>query len=68
MKRHVTTVTDVRGDSIVVAGAAGSRTIALTDVTALDVSTGTRTRELPFKVAVNPSMSGGATFQISRAF
>ncbi len=25
-------------------------------------------RELPFKVAVNPSMSGGVTLKISRAF
>lgn len=39
-KRHVTTVTDVRGDSIVVGVRGSSRTIALTDVTALEVSTG----------------------------
>ncbi len=44
LKRHVTTVTEVRGDSIVVAGRAGSRTIAHADITALDVSTGTRSR------------------------
>ncbi len=48
LKGHVTTVTDVRGDSIVVAGRAGSRTIALTDVTALDISTGTRTRAMRY--------------------
>ena len=47
LKGHVTTVTDVRGDSIVVAGRAGSRTIALTDVTALDVSAGRRMQILP---------------------
>ncbi len=48
LKGHVTTVTDVHGDSIVVAGRAGSRTIALTDVTALDISTGTRTRAMRY--------------------
>lgn len=44
LKNHVTTVTEVRGDSIVVAGSAGLRTIALDNVTALDVSAGTRRR------------------------
>lgn len=48
LKRHVTTVSEVRGDSIVVAGRAGSRTIALTDVTALDISTGTRNRAMRY--------------------
>lgn len=46
LNRHVTTVTEVRGDSIVVAGLAGSRTIAISNVTALDVSAGTRTQVL----------------------
>jgi len=142
LEKHVTTVTEMRGDSIVVAGRSGSRIIALRNVTALDISTGTRNRvvrdgligfgagaligavvgadaadecsdqaycispfdsggeaaalgivvfgaaglvagaivgafdrtdrweprELPFKVAVNPSMSGGVTLKISRAF
>jgi hypothetical protein len=41
-KEHVTTVTDVRGDSIVFGAPHESRSMALTDMTALDVSTGTR--------------------------
>src|SRR5687768_8772239 len=40
--RHVTTVTDVRGDSIVITAKEGSRTIALRNATAIDVSVGTR--------------------------
>jgi len=44
LKNHVTTVMAVGRDSLVVAGQAGSRTIALDNVTALDVSVGTRTR------------------------
>jgi len=44
LKKHVTTVTELRGDSIVVPGGAGLRTIALDNVTALDVSAGTRRR------------------------
>ncbi|MCR4339091.1 MAG: hypothetical protein NUW01_04290 [Gemmatimonadaceae bacterium] len=48
LKKHVTTVTDVRGDSIVVAGRAGSRTIAISNVTALEVSAGRRMRVVPY--------------------
>lgn len=44
LQKHVTTVMEARSDSIVVAGASGVRTVALNDVTALDVSVGTRTR------------------------
>jgi hypothetical protein len=44
LKKHVGTVMEVRGDSVVVAGRNGSRTVALDNVTALDVSTGTRTQ------------------------
>jgi len=44
MDKHVTTVTELRGDSIVVAGRSGSRTIAMRNVTSLDVSAGTRNR------------------------
>ena len=46
MKRHVTTVTDVRGDSIVVDLRGAPRTLTFADVTALDVSTGRRSRFL----------------------
>lgn len=42
LKRHVSTVTEMRGDSIVVAGPSGSRTLAFANVTALDVSIGKR--------------------------
>lgn len=42
LKRHVSTVTEMRGDSIVMSGSTGSRTVALGNVTALDVSTGKR--------------------------
>ncbi len=42
LKRHVSTVTEVRGDSIVMSSSTGSRTVALSNVTALDVSTGKR--------------------------
>lgn len=44
MRKHVTTVTEIRGDSLVVAGGGGVRALALTDVTAIDVSTGRRNR------------------------
>ncbi len=44
LNKHVATVTEVRGDSVVVAGRTGSRTIGLSNVTALEVSTGTRNR------------------------
>ncbi|HUR91133.1 MAG TPA: hypothetical protein VMY38_00520 [Gemmatimonadaceae bacterium] len=44
LQKHVTTVTEVRGDSIVVAGQAGVRAVALSDVTAIEVSTGRRNR------------------------
>jgi hypothetical protein len=46
LDRHVTTVMDVRGDSIVLGVAGGSQTVGFADVTALDVSTGRRTRVL----------------------
>lgn len=42
LNRDITTVTELRGDSMVVTGKMGTRTIALSNVTALDVSTGTR--------------------------
>lgn len=44
--KHVTTVVDVRGDSIVLGIAGSSQTVGFADVTALDVSTGKRTRVL----------------------
>lgn len=44
LNKHVGTVLEVRGDSVVIAGQRGSRSIALGNVTALDVSTGTRTQ------------------------
>ncbi|CAN5603204.1 hypothetical protein BH23GEM1_BH23GEM1_06150 [soil metagenome] len=44
MHRHVTTVAELRGDSIVVAGKSRVRTIALRDVTELGISTGSRTQ------------------------
>lgn len=42
LRKHVTTVTEVRRDSIVVAGPSGLRAVAMRDVTALEVSTGRR--------------------------
>ncbi len=42
LKRHVGTIGDVRGDSIVVGFRGSSRTIALANVTALEISTGRR--------------------------
>lgn len=42
LKKHVATVGDVRGDSIVVEFRGGSKTIALANVTALEISTGRR--------------------------
>jgi uncharacterized membrane protein YedE/YeeE len=44
LKKHVGTVMEVRGDSVVVASRDGTRSIALENVTALDVSTGVRTQ------------------------
>jgi hypothetical protein len=44
LKKHVGTVMEVRGDSVVVSGRQGPRRVALVNITALDVSTGTRTR------------------------
>lgn len=44
LQKHVTTVTEVRGDTIVVASQAGVRPIALSDVSAIEVSTGRRNR------------------------
>jgi hypothetical protein len=42
LERETTTIMDVRGDSIVIGDRHASRAIALTDVTALEVSTGKR--------------------------
>lgn len=42
LKKHVTTVLELRGDSMAVSGRSGSRVIALDNVTALEVSAGTR--------------------------
>lgn len=44
LDRHVATVGEMRGDSVVVTDRTGARTIALANVTALDVSRGTRNR------------------------
>lgn len=69
LRRHVTIVTEVRGDSIVLAGRTGLRTIALNDVTALDVSTGTRTQVMRFAVtglgagAILGGILGAATYE-----
>lgn len=46
LERHVTTIMDVRGDSIVVGVRGSSRIIGLADVTALDASTGRRRQVL----------------------
>lgn len=42
--REVATITELHGDSIVLTGKMGTRTVALENVTALDVSTGLRTQ------------------------
>lgn len=44
LQKHVTTVTEVRGDTIVVAAQGGVRAVALRDVTSMDVSSGRRNR------------------------
>lgn len=44
LRKHVGTVMEVRGDTLVVAGSRGSRGIALDNITALDISTGSRTQ------------------------
>jgi len=44
LKRHIGVVTEIRGDSMVVAGRTGSRTIGLDNVTALEVSAGKKSR------------------------
>ncbi len=44
LKKHVGTIMEVRADSVVVSGRQGPRSVALANITALDVSTGTRTR------------------------
>lgn len=44
VRKYVGTITALRGDTLVMAGTRGSRSIALDNVTALDVSTGTRTQ------------------------
>lgn len=46
LRRHVTTVVDVRGDSIVLGVRDNSRSVALSDVTALEVSAGKHRRFL----------------------
>lgn len=42
LRKHVATVLEVRDDSIVVASRSGSRTVAVDNITELDVSIGTR--------------------------
>lgn len=44
LNQHVVTVGEIRGDSVVVNDRTGARAIALANVTALDVSRGTRNR------------------------
>jgi hypothetical protein len=46
LDKHVATVMEVRGDSIVFGVAGSSQTVGLADVTALDISTGKRTQVL----------------------
>lgn len=46
LRRYVTTIVDVRGDSIVLGVRDNSRSVALADVTALEVSAGKRRRFL----------------------
>ena len=46
LRRHVTTIVDVRGDSIVFGVSDNSRSVALSDVTALEVSAGKHRRFL----------------------
>ncbi len=46
LRRHVTTIVDVRGDSIVFGVSNNSRSVALSDVTALEVSAGKHRRFL----------------------
>lgn len=48
LDKHVTTVTELRGDSVVVGVKGRPRTIALRDFSALEVSAGKRMRVLPF--------------------
>lgn len=44
LNKYVGTIMELRGDTVVVAGRHGTRSIARENVTALDVSTGTRTQ------------------------
>lgn len=44
LDRYVGTIVELHGDSVAVAGRQGTRRIAFDDVTALEVSTGTRTQ------------------------
>lgn len=44
VRNYAGTIMELRGDTVVVAGSRGSRSIALDNVTALDVSTGSRTQ------------------------
>ena len=46
LRKHVTTIVDVRGDSIVLGVSGDSRSVALSDVTALEVSAGKHRRFL----------------------
>ena len=46
LKNHVTIVSEVRGDSVTVGVRGGSRTVAVSDITSLQVSTGQRRRVL----------------------
>jgi hypothetical protein len=46
LRRHVTTIVDVRGDSIVFGVSNNSRSVALSDLTALEVSAGKHRRVL----------------------
>ena len=48
LDKHVTTVTELRGDSVVVGVKGQPRAIALSDVSALEVSAGKRMRVLPY--------------------
>lgn len=48
LERHVATVVETRGDSIVVGRKGRSRTMALSDIPTLEVSTGRKMRVLPY--------------------
>jgi hypothetical protein len=48
LKKEVATVSEVRGDTIVLSSPSGSQTIAIENITGLDVSTGARTEIVRF--------------------